>query len=389
MRFPIFGSLPALALAIASSGLPTGASAQSQPGRLVVIGGGLARDNLAVYRSILDARDGSGPLCVIPTAAADPTAAIPGAVANFDRHGGSGTAAGVLIDVARPETAHDPAVVRALLGCSGFYFSGGVQSRILQALLPGEERTPALAALLRRHAEGAVVSGSSAGAAIMSDPMIAGGSSAGAVRNGIRRAGAGEADDSAESAGGVSIARGLGLLPGALVDQHFLARGRVGRLIVALDQLPEFDLGFGIDENTALVVAGDAAWTVGASGVVVLDARASGSSGSMRLHLMSRGDRFDMARRRLTMAADKAPLPTAGEPVALPDDVFARWSFLHLLADFGRSTAQVLEVPTGTATLVLRKTAGFQAQSLPGTGVQGTPDALSITGLELELRRRP
>ncbi len=130
---------------------------------------------------------------------------------------------------------------------------------------------------------GAVVSGSSAGAAIMTDPMIGGGSSAGALQEGVRAEGEGE---------GVVLEKGLGLLETAFVDQHFLARGRWARLLVAVLATDSFDLGMGIDENTALVVEGDSAWVVGASGVVFFDTRGvvrddEGKAGSgIVLHLL-------------------------------------------------------------------------------------------------------
>ena len=117
--------------------------ANSKPGRLVIVGGALNANNEAVYRTILEARVGSGPFCVIPTAGATPDSAMAGPVANFNRFGGPGTAKGVLISVARPETARDPAVVAQLRSCSGFFFVGGVQSRLTAAFRPQGTSTPA------------------------------------------------------------------------------------------------------------------------------------------------------------------------------------------------------------------------------------------------------
>jgi cyanophycinase len=379
--------------------LAAASAAAQAPGRLVIIGGGLSRTNEAVYRAVLDGRRGAGPLCVIPTAGANPATAYQSTVETFDRHGGVGTATGILIDMNRPETARDAEVVAQIRRCSGFYFIGGVQSRILSALRPNGELTPALAALLERFREGAVVAGSSAGAAIMSDPMIAGGSSVTAVASGIRRGatggagGAAAADEDETDARGVAITAGLGFLPDALVDQHFLARGRIGRLIVAVLELAEVDLGFGIDENTALVVEGDDAWPVGASGVVILDERGARRDGrsiaGLRLHLMSEGDRFRIRTRELTVAADKTPLAPASRGVdsAAPSDLFARWRFLHLLDEFARVRSSEVAVPIEGGRIVVSKAAEFRARSRGVPGVQSTPAGLTITGLVLELRR--
>jgi cyanophycinase len=374
--------------------VPDPAAAQQAPGRLVIIGGGLSRNNEEVYRSILDARQGDGPFCVIPTAGASPETGMAGPVENFDRFAGAGASRGVLVSAQQPETAHDPEVVTQIRGCSGFFFIGGVQSRIIDAFRPNGEATPAYEALVQRWREGAVVSGSSAGAAMMSDPMIAGGTSAGAFARGVRRAGggggAGDGDDGAPG-GGVSVTPGLGFFPGGLVDQHFLARGRIGRLIVAVLELAEYDLGFGIDENTALVIDGEAAYTVGASGVVIVDGRGARRNGrtadGVRLHLMGVGDRYDLRERRLTLAADKRPLAMNGATADAPDDLFARWSFLHLLHRLGGSAQTELDVPVEGGRVVLRKTADFAARSRDGAGVEDTPAGLSVTGLMVDVRR--
>ncbi|GIT51179.1 MAG: hypothetical protein Ct9H300mP15_13920 [Gemmatimonadota bacterium] len=67
--------------------------------------------------------------------------------------------------------------------------------------------------------------------------------------------------------------KGMGFFELGMLDQHFLARGRIGRLLVSTLQENSPQIGLGIDENTALVVDGDSAWVGGASGVVVVDGR--------------------------------------------------------------------------------------------------------------------
>ena len=89
------------------------------------------------------------------------------------------------------------------------------------------------------------MSGSSAGAAIMSDPMITSGSSVEA----LVYPPAPQPHDTR-----LSVGRGLGFFPLGLVDQHFLQRGRLGRLVAAM-MATGWPHGFGIDENTAMVIA--------------------------------------------------------------------------------------------------------------------------------------
>jgi cyanophycinase len=367
----------------------------AKPGRLVIVGGALADSNEAVYRAILDGRLGSGPFCVFPTAAATPDSSIEGPVKAFEKYAGPGTAKGILVSSAKPETARDPAVVAQISVCSGFFFVGGVQSRVIMAFRPDGKSTPAYDALMERWRQGAVVSGSSAGAAVMSDPMIAGGTSAAAILRGVRRTTV-AASDSDEATSGVTITTGLGFFPAALADQHFLARGRFGRLLVALLDLDQFDLAFGIDENTALVVDDGTVWNPGVSDVVIFDerpARRDGKSATgVRVHLMGAGDRFDLATRTFTISPDKTPLPRTVSPIGpadLPKDVFARWELLHLLDRFARTPQTDVVIPVDGGQLAIHKAAGFRAVARSGAGVQGAPVGLAMTGLSIDLRRAP
>lgn len=68
----------------------------------------------------------------------------------------------------------------------------------------------------------------------------------------------------------VAMGPGMGFLPGIVVDQHFAQRGRLGRLISALVQQPSV-LGFGIDEDTAVVIEGDQLEVVGKGAITVID----------------------------------------------------------------------------------------------------------------------
>jgi hypothetical protein len=224
----------------------------------------------------------------------------------------------------------------------------------------------------------------------MSDPMIASGTSAGAVAGGLRRTTV-ALSDSDDVAGRVMITDGLGFFPAALADQHFLARGRFGRLLVAMLDLDQFDLAFGIDENTALVVDGSSVWAAGASGIVVMDERTAKRNGKsatgVRVHLMSAGDRFDIGSRTVTLKSDKTALPKNGSSVAAPADIFARWELLHVLDQFGRSSQMELSSPVKGGQITIRKDAAFRAVSASGPGVQKAPAGLAMTGLSFDLRR--
>ncbi|MBW8879280.1 MAG: cyanophycinase [Acidobacteria bacterium] len=202
------------------------------------------------------------------------------------------------VEVLRIRTREDaleagPDAFDMLMDASGFFMTGGSQLRISSAL----GGTPLAALLRRRHAEGMVVAGTSAGAAVLSQHMISMGESGGTPRRRL-----------------VQMAQGLGFTPDLVVDQHFRRRDRMGRLVTALSYNPE-PLGVGVDEDTAALVAADGVLTVlGAGGVTVVDASGLRFTDSHAIHrgqpiamlglrvdFLTRGCRYD-TRRRVALA---------------------------------------------------------------------------------------
>lgn len=167
-------------------------------------------------------------------------------------------------------------VVNTVNGLTGIFMVGGEQDRITNTLYNADgTNSKVLDAIWQIYKDGAVLSGSSAGAAVMSDIMLNGGDSFGTLRDGYT-------DDVAETYGDdlvkSQLIKGLGFFTYGMVDQHFVARGRFGRLVQAVTETEMTDkLAFGIDEDTALVVNNESktAEVIGTSGVVVLDMRES------------------------------------------------------------------------------------------------------------------
>jgi cyanophycinase len=171
---------------------------------------------------------------------------------------------------------------------SGLFITGGSQLRISAAL----GGTAIAAAIRRRHAEGMAVAGTSAGAAILSEHMIAMGDSGATPRRRL-----------------VQMAKGLGLAPDLIVDQHFRQRDRLGRLITALSYNPG-PLGVGVDEDTAAVISGDILSVLGSGAVTVIDASGLRYTDSpevprgkplsllgLKLDFLTAGYRYDLRRR--------------------------------------------------------------------------------------------
>ncbi len=177
----------------------------------------------------------------------------------------------------------------ALADSSGIFFTGGNQLR-LSTVLGG---TPVAQQIRRLNAQGVAVGGTSAGAAILPEHMIAYGETG-----------------SSPAAGMVSLTPGLGLSNRIMVDQHFRQRDRLGRLLTALAYNP-FAVGLGLDEDTAAFISPDNVVEVCGSGVVtVVDVSQLGHSSvadaavgapicmtGVILHLLPDGGRFDLKSR--------------------------------------------------------------------------------------------
>jgi cyanophycinase len=250
-------------------------------GSLVIVGGGTLPD--AIRNRFCELAGGKeARLVVIPTASSRADADIADADRQrrwIDTWKSQGIAKVHVLHTRSRDTANEAAFVEPLTKATAVWFGGGDQSLLADAYRDtAVERE--IAALLAR---GGVVGGTSAGAAIQSRVMIAGG------RDEPR------------------IATGLDLLPNAIIDQHFLARQRRGRLVKAVTQHPAC-VGLGIDEGTALVVQGRRLEVLGDSTVTVLLAECEGRP--LREFQLKSGERHDLTMlRRAALERSLASFP--------------------------------------------------------------------------------
>jgi cyanophycinase len=140
-------------------------------------------------------------------------------------------------NVVAPDTLQPDALAELLQEAQGVWIPGGDQNRFMARLGGSPHLLNALRAVLKR---GGVVGGTSAGASLMGEKMPTGNQSAG----GELRIGA------------VELAPALNLLPSAIIDQHFLKRGRLPRLLCAILEHPHL-IGIGVDENAWAIVQGN------------------------------------------------------------------------------------------------------------------------------------
>lgn len=278
---------------------PSRAALKAERGRrLAVVGGRLEDDNAAVYAEMH--RLSGGRILVFATASSEPQEVGQETLAVFRGHGFEAEVA-PLHGRDAGLAASDPALLAQIGRVGNFYFTGGDQRNILAALMPGGAPSPALAAIRAALDAGGLLAGSSAGAAMMSQPMLQGGTSLEALVHGVT-------EDPAQP--GLLVGSGLGFFPFGMVDQHFIKRGRLGRLVVAMTWAG-IPVGFGIDENTALIVEGAAGKVVGEYGAMLIDISQMQTDRNRRifqdfsLSYLDHGDAIDLRTRTVFPGADK------------------------------------------------------------------------------------
>ncbi len=183
--------------------------------------------------------------------------------------------------------------LKKLEAATGIFITGGNQLR-LSTILGG---TPVAQTIRRLNARGVHVAGTSAGAAILPEHMIAGG-----------KGGATPSPDM------VTLAPGLGLTNSFVIDQHFRQRDRLGRLLTAVSYNP-FLTGVGLDEDTAAFYGPDGVFeVVGSGAITVIDPSKleHSSMGTARagepvtligvhLHVLAHGARYDTVTREASL----------------------------------------------------------------------------------------
>jgi cyanophycinase len=274
------------------------APSQSPKGTLLIVGGGPIPDAVLDRFVTLAGGRGRARIVIYPMASEYPDAGLELAE-DFRKRGAE--AERIVLTRAEAQSAN---AAGQLDDVTGIWFGGGDQARLTAAI----GRTPVEDAIHERYRAGAVVGGTSAGAAVMSTPMLTGDE---------RHPGGSRPPDKDSSDAFMTIARddvvtidGFGLIRGAIVDQHFVRRRRSNRLLSVVLEHPEL-VGIGIDESTALEVGPTGPWRIlGESAAVVFDARAAkitpasqaplGATG-LRLAVLPSGSTYDLPTGTATL----------------------------------------------------------------------------------------
>jgi len=189
------------------------------------------------------------------------------------------------------EQACDPAIVERARAARGIFLGGGDQVKLVSVF----GGTPLGEAIRDAYIGGAIVCGTSAGAAALTKTTLAGN----------------EVDEEGKLVEQY-IGPGLGLLGfHTLVDTHFTQRRRLYRLFVAIAEFPAL-MGIGIDEDTALIVRREIATVVGKGGITFVDGSgvrfnnsASVTKGpeltisALRVGIVGTGQQFNLRKREV------------------------------------------------------------------------------------------
>ncbi len=284
---------------------PSGPAARPQ-GTLLIVGGGPIPDAIVERFVTLAGGAGRARIVVFPMASEYADSGVE--MAEHCRRLGA-SADRVVLTHAEADTEE---AARSLDGVTGIWFGGGDQSRLTAVLL----HTRVEAAIVARYRAGAVVGGTSAGAAVMTTPMITGDER----RPGGDRPPAKDSSDAYMTIArdNVVTAEGFGLLPGVIVDQHHVRRRRNNRLLSLVLENPTL-IGVGIDESTAVEVGPAGVWTVlGDSVAIVYDARQAAITGpsapalgatGVRLSILPAGATFQPATGLATLPGGSAREP--------------------------------------------------------------------------------
>jgi cyanophycinase len=217
---------------------------------LVAIGGGEMSDGKEILDEILEyLRQKRDPRIAVMTVATNESEAASVKYNRLFRR--LGVKHVDVVDVSQREDSFDENSIKKVKSADALFFTGGDQLNIT-SLLGG---TPLHNLIYDRYKEGILIAGTSAGAAMMSSSMIISGHS-----------------DSPPKVSGVTIAPGMDMISGTIIDTHFSQRGRHGRLLTAIAHYPQV-LGLGIDERTAMVFRNGEFRVIGEGVVTVFDGR--------------------------------------------------------------------------------------------------------------------
>jgi len=206
-----------------------------------------------------------------------------------------------VLDIRSKEDSEKQSSIELIKNANCVMFSGGNQSKITDKI--GGTTIHEILLDRYKNEEGFVIAGTSAGAMVMANEMIAGGSASEAFIKGA-----------------VTMYKGLNLIPELIVDTHFIRRGRFGRQSEAVAKYPNL-IGIGLAEDTGMIIKNGNDCTVIGSGMAIifdgktlthnnekiLDEGTPMTMANLTIHVLSNSDQYDIKNRKVSVLAIDAP----------------------------------------------------------------------------------
>ncbi len=225
--------------------------AQNPKGKLFIIGGGDRSDDLMKQVLSVAELGKKDYIVVLPMSSEEPDSSF----IFFKTQMVKLTSNPIVMLNFNKETAQNKTLTDSVQNAKLIFISGGDQTRFMKVV----HDTPIKTAILKAYENGSTISGTSAGAAVMSEKMITGNQKLQKEYTGTF---------SVIKYDNLETDEGLGLLKTVVIDQHFLKRNRYNRLLSALIEFPNLT-GIGIDEATAIIVRNNKVEVAGESEVIV------------------------------------------------------------------------------------------------------------------------
>ena len=237
-------------------------------------------------------------IVVIPTASSIPVEVGENYLTAFTTLGCKNV---TVLDIRSKEDSETEHAIALIKNADCVMFSGGDQSKITDKI--GGTIIHTILAERFVNEAGFVIAGTSAGAMVMANEMIAGRS---ASESFIK--------------GAVNMYKGLGLIPELIIDTHFIKRGRFGRQSEAVAKFPNL-IGFGLAEDTGMIIKNGNECTVIGSGMVIvfdgstlthnnekiLEEGTPMTMANLTIHVLSNGDEYNIKTRKVKVLPIEAP----------------------------------------------------------------------------------
>ena len=251
-----------------------------------------------LYHVVEEAGGIDANIVVIPTASSIPVEVGENYVNAFTKLGCKNIK---VLDIRSKKDAEKQASIDMIKAANCIMFSGGNQSKITNKL--GGSEIAKILTDRYQNEEGFVIAGTSAGAMVMANEMIAGGS---AIEAFVK--------------GAVKMYKGLGLIPELIIDTHFIRRGRFGRQSEAIAKFPNL-IGIGLAEDTGMIIKNGNDCTVIGSGMAIifdgsklthnnekiLEEGTPMTMVNLTVHVLSNSDQYDIKNRKVSVLPIEAP----------------------------------------------------------------------------------